>query len=65
MGSFKGLKQVRKIVEDCIKIVKHPVYHVKVIVFPFICYSDGIFTGNKLSVAHQLLLNYIGTPNQT
>jgi ribosomal RNA assembly protein len=29
MGSFKGLKQVRKIVEDCIKNVKHPVYHIK------------------------------------
>uniref|UniRef100_A0A453F8F8 KRR1 small subunit processome component second KH domain-containing protein n=1 Tax=Aegilops tauschii subsp. strangulata TaxID=200361 RepID=A0A453F8F8_AEGTS len=29
MGSFKGLKQVRKIVEDCIKNIKHPVYHIK------------------------------------
>ncbi|TVU48241.1 hypothetical protein EJB05_07870, partial [Eragrostis curvula] len=29
MGTFKGLKQVRKIVEDCIKNVKHPVYHIK------------------------------------
>ncbi|XP_062206675.1 KRR1 small subunit processome component homolog [Phragmites australis] len=29
MGSFKGLKQVRRIVEDCIKNVKHPVYHIK------------------------------------
>ena len=30
MGSFKGLKQVRRVVEDCIKNVMHPVYHIKV-----------------------------------
>ncbi|KAJ6803085.1 putative KRR1 small subunit processome component-like protein [Iris pallida] len=29
MGSFKGLKQVRRIVEDCIQNVQHPVYHIK------------------------------------
>uniref|UniRef100_A0A0D9V4W2 KRR1 small subunit processome component n=1 Tax=Leersia perrieri TaxID=77586 RepID=A0A0D9V4W2_9ORYZ len=29
MGSWKGLKQVRRVVEDCIKNVKHPVYHIK------------------------------------
>ncbi|XP_062219482.1 KRR1 small subunit processome component homolog [Phragmites australis] len=29
MGSFKGLKQVRRIVEDCLKNIKHPVYHIK------------------------------------
>jgi ribosomal RNA assembly protein len=28
MGPFKGLKQVRRIVEDCIKN-KHPIYHIK------------------------------------
>ncbi|KAG9446144.1 hypothetical protein H6P81_012272 [Aristolochia fimbriata] len=31
MGSFKGLKQVRKIVEDCITNVQHPVYHIKIL----------------------------------
>lgn len=31
MGSFKGLKQVRRIVEDCIQNKMHPVYHIKVI----------------------------------
>ncbi|KAM0856532.1 hypothetical protein ACQ4PT_049045 [Festuca glaucescens] len=29
MGTFKGLKQVRRVVEDCIKNIKHPVYHIK------------------------------------
>uniref|UniRef100_A0ACD5VQ85 Uncharacterized protein n=1 Tax=Avena sativa TaxID=4498 RepID=A0ACD5VQ85_AVESA len=29
MGSFKGLKQVRRVAEDCIKNIKHPVYHIK------------------------------------
>ncbi|KAF5444352.1 hypothetical protein F2P56_036836 [Juglans regia] len=31
MGSFKGLKQVRRIVEDCILNRMHPVYHIKVL----------------------------------
>ncbi|KAL4651989.1 hypothetical protein ACB092_01G200500 [Castanea dentata] len=31
MGSFKGLKQVRRIVEDCILNKMHPVYHIKVL----------------------------------
>lgn len=30
MGSFKGLKQVRRIVEDCILNVMHPVHNIKV-----------------------------------
>lgn len=28
MGPYKGLKMVRKVVEDCIKNV-HPIYHIK------------------------------------
>lgn len=28
MGSFKGLKQVRRIAEDCIRNI-HPIYHIK------------------------------------
>ncbi|XP_052182534.1 KRR1 small subunit processome component homolog [Diospyros lotus] len=31
MGSFKGLKQVRRIVEDCILNKMHPVYHIKIL----------------------------------
>lgn len=30
MGSFKGLKQVRRVVEDCLQNKMHPVYHIKV-----------------------------------
>lgn len=31
MGSFKGLKQVRRIVEDCIENKMHPLYHIKIL----------------------------------
>ncbi|KAL7130627.1 hypothetical protein ABFS83_13G147400 [Erythranthe nasuta] len=31
MGSFKGLKQVRKVVEDCILNKMHPVYSIKIL----------------------------------
>ncbi|KAL8162126.1 hypothetical protein V2J09_013615 [Rumex salicifolius] len=31
MGSYKGLKQVRKIVEDCIQNKMHPIYHIKIL----------------------------------
>lgn len=31
MGSFKGLKQVRRIVEDCMTNKLYPVYHVKIL----------------------------------
>ncbi|CAH9095394.1 unnamed protein product [Cuscuta europaea] len=31
MGSFKGLKQVRRIVEDCIHNKMHPLFHIKIL----------------------------------
>ncbi|KAJ4851600.1 hypothetical protein Tsubulata_012432 [Turnera subulata] len=31
MGPWKGLKQVRRIVEDCIQNKMHPVYHIKIL----------------------------------
>ncbi|KAL8159710.1 hypothetical protein V2J09_001247 [Rumex salicifolius] len=31
MGSYKGLKQVRRIVEDCIQNKMHPIYHIKIL----------------------------------
>ncbi|KAJ7954528.1 KRR1 small subunit processome component [Quillaja saponaria] len=31
MGSFKGLKQVRRIVEDCMQNKMHPVYNIKIL----------------------------------
>ncbi|PHT59783.1 KRR1 small subunit processome component [Capsicum baccatum] len=31
MGSFKGLKQVRRIVEDCVLNKKHPLHHIKIL----------------------------------
>jgi len=35
MGSFKGLKQVRRIVEECMLNKMHPVYNIKVNLFVF------------------------------
>ncbi|PRQ40396.1 putative K domain, type 1 protein [Rosa chinensis] len=31
MGSFKGLKTVRRIVEDCIENKMHPIFHIKIL----------------------------------
>ena len=69
MGSYtgRGLKQVRRIVEDCMKNLKHPVYHIKVTGFSLLrCYYYvGMLTRKRFIVAYWLLLNYTGTPNQT
>ena len=44
MGSFKGLKQVRRIVEDCIKNKMHPVYHIKVKAWHSVSTVIGVFS---------------------
>ena len=31
MGDYKGLKEVRRVVEDCMRNV-HPIYHIKVLI---------------------------------
>lgn len=31
MGSFKGLKQVRRVVEDCVQNKMHPIYQIKIL----------------------------------
>lgn len=33
MGDYKGLKEVRRVVEDCMRNV-HPIYHIKVRISP-------------------------------
>lgn len=45
MGSFKGLKTVRRIVEDCIENKMHPIFHIKVIILPFCAFSLRKTTG--------------------
>ncbi|XP_059591720.1 KRR1 small subunit processome component-like [Vitis vinifera] len=48
MGSFKGLKQVRRVVEDCIQNKMHPVYHVKV--------NRPAFFDSTLAKLHSLMV---------
>lgn len=43
MGPFKGLKQLRRIVEDCVQNKMHPVYHIKVCMFFLVLCASLIF----------------------
>ena len=48
MGPFKGLKEVRRIVVDCIKNI-HPIYHIKVTTLNYyhICHDFFLVNCNK------------------
>jgi rRNA processing protein Krr1/Pno1 len=54
MGSWKGLKQVRRVVEDCIKNIKHPVYHIKVTGF-----VSQMFDSRNVPTELLLIITYI------
>ena len=42
MGSYKGLKEIRRIVIDCMKNI-HPIYHIKVYsLFKFLRKFEGV-----------------------
>ena len=55
MGPYQGLKELRRIVLDCMKNV-HPIYHIKVH-----CSVDGGMRSCRLTQSD----GYIGTHDQT
>lgn len=63
MGPFKGLKQVRRIVEDCIQNKMHPVYHVKVTIAVLWCSECKRYC--DLLTTRCCLLHNVDSPNET
>ena len=54
MGSYKGLKEVRRVVEGCMDNV-HPIYHIKVCCLPAVVARSGL-TDESGSITQELMI---------